>query len=419
MKLKSLNKKRIISIASFLILIVVLSLFRGWLDLFENKNVQIEQASINPLPLACIFQGEIEKNEPLYISLLKKGIASQLAYDLISALKGKLDLRKSLPGDCYTLVTTPDSILMFEYQKGLDQKCRVIRERGELKATLEPLQFNCVIKSIQGEIGSSLWESMIDKCQNPELILKFAEVFEWEIDFLTEPQRGDSFRLIFEEYTRDGNFVKYGDILAAEYSSGKHASQAVIYQTPDGRKDWYEPSGKSVRKAFLKSPLNYRRISSYFSYARYHPILKIYRPHYGVDYAAPTGTPVVASADGVVTYAGWRGGLGKAVEIRHANGFVTSYGHLSGIARGIRSGARVKQKDLIGYVGSTGLATGPHLDYRIKVNGRFVNPLKMVSPPVEPVKPEYLADFKAQRDNLLYALNLLTQKTLLVQANGN
>jgi murein DD-endopeptidase MepM/ murein hydrolase activator NlpD len=419
MRLSPVNRKRIISIASFLVLIVVLSLFRGWLDLFENKSVKVEQAGINPLPLACIFHGEIEKNEPLYLSLLKKGISSQLAYDLISALKGTLDLRKSLPGDCYTLVSTPDSILLFEYQKGLDQKCRVTRERGELKAAIEPLEFNCIIKSLQGEIGSSLWESMIDQCHNPELILKFAEVFEWEIDFLTEPQRGDSFRLIFEEYTLDGNFVKYGDILAAEYSSGRQNTQAVLYQIPGGRKDWYEPSGKSVRKAFLKSPLNYRRISSYFSYARYHPILKIYRPHYGVDYAAPTGTPVVSSADGVVTCAGWRGGLGKSVEIRHANGFVTSYGHLSGIARGIRSGARVKQKDLIGYVGSTGLATGPHLDYRVKVNGRFVNPLKMISPPVEPVKPEYMADFKAQRDNLLYALRLLTQKTLLAQANGN
>jgi murein DD-endopeptidase MepM/ murein hydrolase activator NlpD len=418
MKLGSINKRRIIRIASFLTLIAILSLLRGWLELFEKKDVKVEQASINPLPLACIFQGEIEKNEPLYLSLLKKGLSSQLAYDLISALKGKLDLRKSLPGDCYTLVTTPDSILLFEYQKGLDQKCRVTRERGELKATIEPLQFNCIIRSIQGEIGSSLWESMIEECRNPELILKFAEVFEWEIDFLTEPQRGDSFRLIFEEYTMDGNFVKYGDILAAEYRSGSQITQAVLYQTPGGRKDWYEPSGKSVRKAFLKSPLNFRRISSRFSYGRFHPILKRYRPHLGVDYAAPTGTPIVSSADGVVIYAGRSGGLGKVVEIRHANGFVTSYGHLSGIAKGIRSGSRVKQKDLIGYVGSTGLSTGPHLDYRVKVNGRFVNPLRMVSPPVEPVKPEHLADFKAHRDNLLYALNLLTQKNLLAQANG-
>jgi len=284
---------------------------------------------------------------------------------------------------------------------------------------VEPLHFNGIIKSIQGEIKSSLWESMIDKCENPELILKFAEVFEWEIDFLTEPQNGDSFRLIFEEYDKDGDFVKYGDILAAEYKSGNQLYQTVQYQAPDGRKDYFDPAGKSVRKAFLKSPLNYRRISSRFSFSRFHPILKIFRPHLGVDYSAPSGTPVVASGDGVVTFAGWKGGLGKMVEIRHAKGFVTTYGHLSGIAKGIRTGAKVNQKDLIGYVGSTGYSTGPHLDYRVKANGRFVNPLKMIAPPVQPVKQEYLADFQAHRDNLLYALHLLIRQDLLAWSDEN
>jgi len=165
-----------------------------------------------------------------------------------------------------------------------------------------------------------------------------------------------------------------------------------------------------VRKAFLKSPLNYRRISSRFSYRRFHPIFKKYRPHLGVDYAAPRGTPVVASGDGVVTYAGWRRGFGKLVEIRHPNGFVTTYGHLSRIARKIRPGVRVKQKELIGYVGSTGTSTGPHLDYRVKANGRYVNPLRMVAPPVRPVRKENLKDFQIQRDNLLYALDLLTSR---------
>ncbi len=414
MKLNFLAGNRIIRIILLVGLILVLIQLRGWLDLSEKRtDDSFKQAGIDPLPLACIFRGELEKNEPLYLSLLKKGIPSQLIYELTSTIRGKLDLRKSLPGDSYTLVSTPDSILFFEYQKGMDEKYRVTRELGELKASVEPLKFNRIIKSIQGEIESSLWESMIDLCKNPELILKFAEVFEWEIDFLTEPQRGDSFRLIFEEYDMNGDFVKYGDILAAEYRSGSHSNQAVIYQIPNGRKDWFDSSGKSVRKAFLKSPLNYRRISSRFSYSRFHPIFKVFRPHLGVDYSAPAGTPIVSSADGVVISAGWKGGLGKAVEIRHTNGFVTSYGHLSGIAKGIRSGARVNQKDLIGYVGSTGNSTGPHLDYRVKVNGRFVNPLKMIAPPVEPIKPEYMADFQTHRNNLIYALDLLTRNDLL------
>jgi murein DD-endopeptidase MepM/ murein hydrolase activator NlpD len=420
MRFKLIEKRRIIQTVLFLGLIFILSFFSRWLGEPDKKPKEnLKQAELNPFPLGCIFQGELERNEPLYLSLLRKGLSYDLIYELTSALKGKLDLRRSLPGDSYTLVATPDSILFFEYQKGIYEKCRVTRKNGGLKTCVEPLQFNGIIKSIQGEIRSSLWESMIDKCENPELILKFAEVFEWEIDFLTEPQNGDSFRLIFEEYDKDEGFVKYGDILAAEYRLGNQLYQAVLYQSPDGRKDYFDPTGKSVRKAFLKSPLNYRRISSRFSFSRFHPILKIYRPHLGVDYAAPVGTPVVASGDGVVTFAGWNGGLGKMVEIRHPNGFVTSYGHLSGIAKGIRAGAKVNQKDLIGYVGRTGLATGPHLDYRVKANGRFVNPLKMIAPPVQPVKQEYLADFQARRDNLLYALNLLTRQELLAWADEN
>ena len=420
MKIPFFSKKRIAKITSLLGLIIALSLLRGWIDLPEKKVTEnVKQAELNPFPLACIFQGELQKNEPLYLSLLRKGIPYDLINQLTSVIKGKLDLRKSLPGDSYTLVTTPDSILFFEYQKGMSEKCQVTRENGELKTSVEPIQFNGIIQSIQGEIAGSLWESMIEKCNNPELILKFAEVFEWEIDFLTEPQNGDSFRLIFEEYNKDGDFVKYGDILSAEYKSGSQIYQAVLYQSPDGRKDYFDPQGKSVRKAFLKSPLNYRRISSRFSLSRYHPILKIFRPHLGVDYSAPTGTPVVASGDGVVTFAGWSGGFGKMVEIRHPNGFGTSYGHLSGIAKGIRAGARVGQKDLIGYVGSTGCSTGPHLDYRVKANGRFVNPLKMIAPPVEPVKKEYLTDFQAHRDNLLYALGLLTRQDLLAWSDRN
>ena len=398
----------------FLGLVVVFLPFYKWFGFFEGKTEDtLKQENISPLPLGCIFQGSLDKNEPLYLSLLRKGVSHRLIYQLTSALKGKFDLRKSLPGDSYTLVTTPDSILFFEYQKGMREKCRAVRENGGLKTTVEPLQFNCVVKSLQGEIRSSLWESMIDICESPELIMKLTEVFEWEIDFLTEPRGGDTFRLIFEEYHKDGNFVKYGYILAAEYNLGAKVHRAVLYQNPEGQKSYFDLTGKSVRRAFLKSPLNYRRISSRFSYRRFHPIFRRYQPHLGVDYAAPVGTPVVASGDGVVTFAGWKRGFGKIVEIRHSNGFVTSYGHLSRFARGVRKGVKVKQKDLIGYVGNTGASTGPHLDYRVKANGRYVNPLRMVAPPTHPVKEEYLADFQKHRDNLLYALDLLTHQGFL------
>jgi murein DD-endopeptidase MepM/ murein hydrolase activator NlpD len=393
----------------YLGLILVLLALTVWLGLFKGEpGADPSSAAISSPPLACIFKGELDRNESLYLSLLREGLSYQLTYELTSALKDKFDLRKSLPGDTYTLLATPDSILSFEYQKGLRERCKVTKENGEMRTVVEPVEFQCIVKSLQGEIESSLWLSMIGLCESAELIMKLTEVFEWEIDFLTEPREGDRFRLMFEEQYKDGVFVRYGDILAAEYSSGDKVHQAVLYRSPGGRKGHYDPSGKSVRKAFLKSPLNYRRISSRFSYSRFHPIFRRYQPHLGVDYAAPRGTPVVASGDGVVSYAGWKRGFGKIVEIRHPNGFVTSYGHLSRFARGITRGKVVKQKDLIGYVGNTGASTGPHLDYRVKADGRFVNPLRMVAPPTDPVRKEYLEDFRKHCDNLVYALDLLT-----------
>lgn len=392
----------------------------GWMGLFRKQTDEnLNLAALTPAPVACIFKGELERNESLYLSLLRKGLSYQLTYELTSALKGKLDLRKSLPGDSYTLLATLDSILSFEYQKGLLERCRLTRENGEMKTVVEPVEFQCIVKSLQGEIENSLWLSMVGLCQSPELIMKLTEVFEWEIDFLTEPRRGDRFRVMFEEYHKDGGFVRYGDILAAEYSSGDEAHQAVLYRSPHGRKAYFDPTGKSVRKAFLKSPLSYRRISSRFSYSRFHPIFRRYQPHLGVDYAAPRGTPVVASGDGVISFVGWKRGFGKIIEIRHPNGFVTMYGHLSHFARGITRGATVRQKDLIGYVGNTGCSTGPHLDYRVKADGRYVNPLRMVAPPTDPIRKEYLEDFRRHCANLLYALDLLTHPPLLAASASN
>jgi murein DD-endopeptidase MepM/ murein hydrolase activator NlpD len=396
-----------------LALMIRLGLFKG------QTGVEPSTAALSSPSLACIFKGELQKNESLYLSLLRKGLSYQLTYELTSALKGKFDLRKSLPGDSYTLLATPDSILSFEYQKGMRERCRVTKENGEMKTVVEPVEFQCIVKSLQGKIGSSLWLSMIGLCESPELIMKLTEVFEWEIDFLTEPRKGDGFRVMFEEYHKDGSFIRYGDILAAEYSSGDKIHQAVLYRSPDGRKGHFEPSGKSTRKTFLKSPLSYRRISSRFSYSRFHPIFKRYQPHLGVDYAAPRGTPVVASGDGVVSFAGWKKGFGKLVVIRHPNGFVTSYGHLSRFARGVTRGATVRQKDLIGYVGNTGCSTGPHLDYRVKADGRYVNPLRMVAPPTDPIRKEYLDDFRRSCANLRYGLDFLTQTSLLAASASN
>ena len=383
-------------------------------NLFQGEPKKIsEYDEHREMIFGCIFQGELDKNESLYLSLLKKKVPHPLIHRLTSTLSGSFNLKKSLPKDSYTLITTRDSILFFEYQRGMEKRYEVKGQNGKLEVAAVSVEFSRVVKSMKGKIKSSLWESMINECESPELIMRFTEVFEWDIDFLTEPRKDDTFRLIFEEYHKDGRFIRYGDILSAEYNLGGQTHQAVLYQDPTGHKDYYDLSGNSLKKAFLRSPLNYRRISSRFSYSRFHPVFRRYQPHLGVDYAAPVGTPVVASGDGMVIFAGWKRGFGKTVQIRHPNGFVTSYGHLSRFGKGIRRGVKIKQKGLIGYVGSTGVSTGPHLDYRVKANGRYVNPLRMIVPPAKPVKEKYFADFERKRDNLLYAMKLLTDATLL------
>ena len=372
----------------------------------ENKG-----AGFKPVPLGCIFSGTIEKNQPLAFSLFKKGLPSDLIYNLTQALSKALDLRKCKPGDFFTLLATPEhNLISFEYQNSLLEKYRVVNKEGELVAYSILVKLNRIVRGLEGEIRSSLWEGMRDKCESPELIMIFSDIFAWEIDFLNEPQKGDKFKLIYEVYEKEGKFVSYGEVLAAEYEASGTKHNAILYQDPKGRKDYYDLTGKSLRKTFLRSPLNYRRITSRFSYSRFHPVFKTYRPHYGIDYAAPYGTPVVSSADGIVIFAGWKKGLGRVVEVKHTNGFITSYGHLSSFAKGIRKWKKVSQGEMIGRVGASGVTTGPHLDYRCKVGGRYVNPLKMNLPAAEPVKKIYLSDFEVKKENLLYALSLLTNE---------
>lgn len=382
-----------------------------------NLLLEENNAFSSESQLGCIFSGTIEKNQPLAISLFKKGLPSELISEITRSLSKVLDLRKCRPGDFFTLLATPDhALLSFEYQKGLLERYKVVDREGDLVAYSVPVKLTRIVRGLEGEIETSLWEALKDRCENPELIMKFSDIFAWQIDFLNEPQKGDKFKLIYEEYEKDGKFISYGEILAAEYEASGTRYDAILYDDPSGHQDYYDLSGKSLRKAFLRSPLNYRRITSGFSLSRLHPVFKTFRPHYGVDYAAPYGTPVVSSADGVVRFAGWKKGLGKVVEIEHKNGFVTSYGHLSSFAEGIASGKRVTQGEMIGRVGATGIATGPHLDYRCMVGGRYVDPLKMNLPVAEPVRKIYLSDFNTKKENLLYALNLLTSEAIFASA---
>ena len=236
---------------------------------------------------------------------------------------------------------------------------------------------------------NSLWEAMSGQSVPPSVIMEFADIFAWKIDFLTEPRKGDAFALLWEERRTALGAPCPAKILGAVYRGAETGEEYAFYYG----NSYYDEKGASLRRAFLRAPLSYRRISSYFSRSRFHPILRIYRPHYGIDYAAPSGTPVSAVADGTAAFAGWKGGYGKFIELRHGGTYVTGYGHLRSFAKGLKAGKKVSQGDVIGYVGMTGLATGPHLDFSIKKNGRFVNFLRLELPPAASLKGAKLEIF--------------------------
>jgi murein DD-endopeptidase MepM/ murein hydrolase activator NlpD len=262
-----------------------------------------------------------------------------------------------------------------------------------------------VVETVGGRVEHSVSQALSDAPHGPELTLAFADIFQWDVDLLTEPRPGDRVRAVYEMHrlgdapedlppfagraTREGEFVRLGRILAASYDGSLARSTAywVAWNDLDGR--YYSEDGRALHKTFLKSPLNYRRISSRFTSRRTHPVTRKVVPHHGVDFAAASGTPVVAAADGTVAFAGWQGALGRAVRLRHGSHYETVYGHLRGLAAGVRPGALVRQNQVIGYVGDTGRATGPHLHYTLIERGRAIDPLRFDNPPSEPLPAEH------------------------------
>ncbi|MDQ7773280.1 MAG: peptidoglycan DD-metalloendopeptidase family protein [Elusimicrobiales bacterium] len=290
-----------------------------------------------------------------------------------AALRKKLNLRRLSPADEYGVVLSTSGALVNAYVLKGVSRYLVRPSEGGYALEISSLAVTEETLRVKGSISSSLWESMSASGVPAETILDFADVFSWSVDFLTEVREGDVYELVYEQRTAENGRSAGRRILAGVYD-GKETGRKLAFRHGDG---YYDEKGESLRSLFLRAPLQYRRISSYFSKARRHPVLKIVRPHLGIDYAAPTGTPVSAVADGTVVFAGWKGGYGHYVEIRHQFGYVTAYGHLSRYASGTKPGRRVKQGDVIGYVGSTGLSTGPHLDFRVRHNGKHVNFLSL------------------------------------------
>ncbi len=361
-----------------------------------------------PSEALTILAGTITRNATLE-SLLGKALGPLGTHQLVVAARPLHDLARLTVGQPFELTVRPDGV-MAAFTYGIDElRTLVVRRNGtSLEAEVHTKSYETRVDTVTGTITSSLFGAVEDTGEEALLAVDLAAIFEWDVDFNTELQKGDSFRLAVEKQFLDGRFSRYGAILAAELLRGERVLRAVRFVGSKGA-EYFTPEGLPLRKTFLRSPLKFTRISSGFTRARFHPVLKTTRPHLGIDYAAPTGTPVRAAADGTVVLAGWSGGYGRTVRIRHGRGLETVYGHLSRI--NVRNGQHVDQGALIGAVGATGLATGPHLDYRTLRNGVYVNPLTIQPPPAEPVPAAARPAFEAARDRQMALLPGATTTT--------
>ncbi len=363
-------------------------------------GLEIEKYDVEP--------GQVKKGDFFGSIMEDFGVGAGQVNRVLNASKGVFDARKIKVGSQYEVLREKDSLgtpAFFVYE--LDNLTyAVVSLKDSLYASIYQKEVEPVLKRAQATISTSLWND-VQKAGIPVMMaLKLSDVYDCTIDFFGL-QNGDSFDVMYEELYSDGDYVGMGKIYYAEFTHAGKVYNAIRFNAGENSSVFWNEKGESLKKAFLKAPLNFTRISSRFTYARKHPVLRIVRPHTGVDYAAPSGTPVVALGDGVVTHRGWAGGGGNTIKIKHPGNYVTSYMHLKGYAKGIVKGSRVTRGQLIGYVGSTGLSTGPHLDFRVYKNGKPIDPLKMESPSVEPVKKEDMPAFNAQMDRYRFQMDSL------------
>lgn len=344
----------------------------------------------------------IRRNETFAAILAKHGTERLRISDAMRKMEPLLDarrLRAGAPIRVYRDVRT-DSARLFVY-KPSPERYVVLDFRDSVAVYGDELPVTVTRRVVHASIESSPYQALAQQGADPNLALKLARVFAWQVDF-HRIQNGDQFSIAFDEHRVDGA-VTGASIVAARFEQ-KDRTHYAFWYNHDGSAGFYDEDGNTLKRAFLRAPLEYTRISSRYSLRRYHPVQRRYKPHLGTDYAAPTGTPIVSTADGTVMEATYNRGNGRYVKIRHNNTYMTAYLHMSRIAGGIRPGTRVEQGQLIGYVGSTGLATGPHVCYRFWMNGKQVDPLELDMPPAAPIDEDQRADYFVVRDSLLSQL---------------
>jgi murein DD-endopeptidase MepM/ murein hydrolase activator NlpD len=352
------------------------------------------------------FPYEIRKDATVFSALRELRVTPSVIHTLVTIAKPTFDLARVRPGTRFQLYydpTNPETLTGMKVRLSPVEVLELHRGLGENDWTAAMTRENVQnrILAYTGLVTSSLWESASGAEIDPVLIAELTEIFGWQVDFAREVRTNDRWRLLVEQNVVRGRAIGWGRILAAEYDNAGTVYTAVLYRREGQDVGYFSPDGSSLRRMFLKAPIPMARISSRFQNRRFHPILKINRPHLGVDYAAAPGTPARTVGDGTVTFVGWKGGAGKVIQIRHNSTYATAYKHLSGYAKGLHAGSRVRQGQVIGYVGSTGLSTGPHLHFEFYENGRFVDPLGRKFPSADPVPAAQLAEHHQQVQRVL------------------
>ncbi len=406
-------KKIIKNIACLLMVVIAVSCtskqFKQDVDANIEEEVNQKFAYGICVDSLALNHFNIEKGDHLSSILMNLGFTGNDVEQITETISPFFPPSKLQIGNKYATITTPDSIsaiqyLVFEKSKTDYLVVNLCTDSLKVHESTKPVTLQR--KYVEGTINSSLWNAIVEAGSSPMLALKLSDLYAWQVDFFGIKQ-GDSFRLIYDEaWIDDTTFLDIASIEGAVFNHHDKKYVAVPFQQ-DSTREYFDEEGNSLRKQFLKAPLDFFRISSKFSNSRFHPVLKRYRAHHGVDYAAPTGTPVKTIGDGVVIAKGYqRGGGGNYMKVRHNSVYTTTYMHLNSFAKGIQKGSSVKQGQVIAYVGSTGLSTGPHLDFRVHKNNQPINPLTMEAPPSYPVKPELRDSFMVIRDKMLMQLDM-------------
>ncbi|HFD79647.1 MAG TPA: peptidase M23 [Gammaproteobacteria bacterium] len=388
-----------------------------------TKAPQLPQAKAEPQaapppPPGSWHEVTVQAGDSLARIFSRQGISPRQLHDIIATGGVAKKLTDLYPGQKLRMRTTPeDGLLELVYEIDALNQLQVLRKGEDYESQLIAKVPERHRVSASGRIDNSLFLAANRAGLPDKITMELANIFGWDIDFALDIRRGDRFTVIYEELYLDGERIGTGDILAAEFVNDDEVHQAVAFTDDRGHTEYYDPKGRSMRKAFLRTPVAFTRISSRFSLGRKHPILNRIRAHKGVDYAAPRGTPVKATGNGKIVFRGRKGGYGNTLIIRHGNRYSTLYAHLSRFARGIKNGRRVRQGQVIAYVGSTGLATGPHLHYEFRVNGVHRNPLTVKLPSAAPLPPKYRKKFKLNTEHLLAQLELAKSRAVALQSD--